>query len=118
MSGIYSDNDTYIADYTWNQGKLYEQDFNNHNPNVLYPVHSTYNNTINVDEYAANKGYIFYNTAENLPAFYTIEYATLNRNTDNVNKFLYRIDLKSEHESYTPTLDSIKFVINSREDVV
>lgn len=113
VSGNYFDDSTLEVDYAWNKGKLYEPDFKN-TTNGLYRQHSTFGHPINVDEtFGINKGHLFYNTAENLPAFYTIEYGLVDRSDSTINKFLYRIDLKSEHESYTPVLDSVKFIINT-----
>jgi len=112
MSGIYIDDTSYDIDYTWNDGKLYPQDFKN-TEDKLYRQHSTYGSPLNIDNEEYNKGHIFYNTAENLPAFYTIEYGLVDRQDASINKFLYKINLKSEHETYTPILNSLKFTINT-----
>jgi len=116
MSGVYSDTASYIKDDKWNDGKLYPQDFEN-SESGLYPQHSTFGNPLNIDvDYSTtdtNLGHIFYDTAENLAAFYTINYGLVDRTKTSINKFLYKIELTSEHESLSPMIDSIKFTMNT-----
>lgn len=118
MSGEYLTEASYVQDNTWNDGSTYPPDFDNYDPNKLYVQHSTYNNPINIEDATNNKGHLFYNTGENLPAFYTINYGIVDRNDPTVDRFLYKIQLNSEHEKNTPILESIKFTINVEEEEV
>jgi len=119
VSGDYITNDGYVQDYRWNKGNIYPQDFSNTNDS-LYPQHSTFGTVVNIDDDIAtssnNTGYLFYNTAENLPSFYTIQYGVVDRNDASLNKFLYKIELTSESENQSPVIDSVKFTINANLD--
>lgn len=117
MSGDYLDFNSYTQDTLWNAGYLYPAGFQNFNPNILYPQHSTFGNGINVEDTVTNKGHLFYNTAENLPAFYTIEYGNVDKHDYTVDRFLYKIQLNSEHETNTPIIQSLKFTINEEEEI-
>ncbi len=112
ISGI----DLYNTDYKWNKGDIYPQEFSNTDSDTLYRVHSTFNNPINVDDdfdSSINKGHLFYDTGENLAAFYTMQYGEVNRDNTTINKFLYKVVLTSEDENLSPILDSIKFTMNT-----
>jgi len=116
VSGYYFDDTAYIIDESWNLGKPYPQDFINTNSG-LYPEHSTFGEKINIDyDYDSsnnNKGHLFYNTAENLPSFYTITYGIVDKSDISLDKFLYKIELISEHDYLTPYVNNIKFTINT-----
>jgi len=116
MSGYYYDNTSYEVDYKWNKGKTYDQHYKN-TYDKLYPQHSTFGVPINVDEpitNVLNSGYLFHNTSENLPSFYTAEYGLVDRDNVAGNRFLYKIELISEDEQLTPVLDEIEFSINPK----
>lgn len=60
-----------------------------------------------------NKGNLFYNTAENLPAYYSISYRTLSRTATLADRFLYKIELSSNgSRNLVPSVKHIKFHIN------
>lgn len=117
FSGIIPNNDPTL-DEGWNRGRIWPANFHNTDPYKMYMVHSTYGNPITLDDYGLgdfsinNAGHLFYNTGENLPAFYTMEYGSVNITDPTKDRFLYRIDLLSEHEVNTPIVNSVKFVIN------
>lgn len=117
MSGVYGSENGYIKDLKWNNGAIYPTDFKNTDSNLTYPQHYTFGNPINIDDdiYSniINSGHLFFNTAENLPAFYTIEYGLIDRNDPVVDRFLYKVDLISESDNESPTLDWIKFTMNT-----
>jgi len=118
LSGIIPIDASIALDSTWNEGRIWPPEFANTDTSKLYMVHSTYGNPITLDDYGlgdiniANKGHLFYNTGENLPAFYTIEYGSVSVSDPTKDRFLYKIDLLSEHEVNTPIVNSVKFVIN------
>lgn len=61
----------------------------------------------------SNRGYLFYNTAENLPSYYSISYRTVDNIDDTTNRFLYKIALYSDETgSLVPKIRSIRFTIN------
>ena len=119
ISGVYSIDSSYVTDTKWNQGVTYPADFKNSDMSFLYQQHSTFNSDINVDSLditTGNTGHLFYNTAENIPSFYSITYGLI-ENTDVVlDKFLYKIQLTSEHESLSPMLNNVKFTMNTNLD--
>jgi len=117
MSGDYLDFNSYTQDNSWNNGYVYPPGHENYDQTILYPQHSTFGSSINIEDNPNNSGHLFYNTGENLPAFYTIEYGTVNKYDKTVDRFLYRIQLNSEHEVNTPVLSSLKFVINEEEEI-
>lgn len=116
VSGYYYDLNSYITDYQWNKGKVFPQSFVNTNK-VLYPQHTTFGSPINVDDdfntNVINSGHLFYNTAENLPSFYTITYGQINSTDSSLSNFLYKIELTSESDNLSPVLDYVKFTINT-----
>lgn len=61
-----------------------------------------------------NRGYLFYNTAENLPSFYSISYSTMNGTYNDIAKrFLYKIELESDGSlQIAPKVRSIRFEVN------
>lgn len=83
---------------------------------VNYP--SDYNQwlsdqTINTTDY--NRGFLFFDTAENLPTFYSITYKTVIGDSDINKRFLYRLELTSDEENnLTPVVRSLRFSINDR----
>lgn len=117
MSGDYMDLTSYEQDTLWNEGYVHPPGFENYDTTALYPQHSTFGNGINVDAITNNPGDLFYNTGENLPAFYTIEYGAVSKNDHTVDRFLYKIELNSEHQTNTPIIDSVKFVINNDQEI-
>jgi hypothetical protein len=62
-----------------------------------------------------NRGFLFYDTAENLPAFYSITYK-LSKGSSELNKrFLYKLELVSDDDkNSTPVVKSVRFTINDR----
>lgn len=61
----------------------------------------------------SNRGFLFYNTAENLPSYYSISYRTVDNIDDTNNRFLYKISLISDNSgSLVPKIRSIRFNIN------
>jgi hypothetical protein len=60
-----------------------------------------------------NNGFLFYPTAENLPAFYSISYRKVSSIDDTNSRFLYKLELQSDEEgSLAPRVDSLKFIVN------
>jgi hypothetical protein len=118
QSGTYLDTDSYLQDISWNNGNTFPAGFDNLIQDSIYPQHYTFGSRINVEDTVANKGHLFYNTSENLPAFYTIRYGVVDRNDPTVDRFLYKIQLNSEHERNTPILEAVKFSINVEEGEV
>lgn len=73
------------------------------------------NKYINTD--TINRGFLFYESAENLPTFYSISYRTLVGETDINKRFLYKLELTSDSQSnLVPVVRSIRFMINDNED--
>ena len=61
----------------------------------------------------SNRGYLFYNTAENLPSYYSVSYRTISNIDDTNNRFLYKISLYSDETgSLVPKIKSVRFIIN------
>jgi hypothetical protein len=66
-----------------------------------------------VDALVENRGFLFYNTAENLPSYYSISYRLSSGTDDTNNRFLYKIVLNSnEKGSLVPKVRSIRFMVN------
>lgn len=60
-----------------------------------------------------NKGYLFYNTGENLPAYYSISYRTIQQESDINSRFLYKLELTSDgSRRVAPRVRSIRFKVN------
>jgi len=109
----------YQQDLTWNDGILYPQDFSNTRNDVQYAQHSSYGYSLHIDDVtdeSTSRGHLFYNTAENLADFYTITYGEVDTDDPTVDRFLYKIELKSEHKINTPILESVKFTMNVMEE--
>lgn len=81
---------------------------------INYPDElTTYNQALQIEINDINRGYLFYNTAENLPAYYSISYRTASNIDDTNNRFLYKISLYSDDTgSLVPKVRSIRFIIN------
>lgn len=121
---------SYEPDRTWNNGSVFPDDWENTSQNFTYPTHLSFGYPINVDDEILNisnpdyytlgskhnMGHLFYNTGENLPAFYTIKYAIVDKYDPTVDRFLYKVDLVSEHKTNTPVLDWLKFTTNVYEE--
>lgn len=66
-----------------------------------------------VDATIYNRGFLYYNTAENLPTYYSITYRTIDGLTDLNSRFLYKIELGSTNKNgQVPEVDAIRFIIN------
>lgn len=75
---------------------------------------SSYQCDSSPDNITPNKGHLFYNTAENLPAFYSISYKTAENSDGSTNRFLYKLELTSDAKTNKiPKVKSIRFIINS-----
>ena len=63
-----------------------------------------------------NRGFLYYNTGENLPSFYSISYRTV-RNTDaSYSRFMYKLELESNgSRTVVPKVRSIRFRVNRAE---
>lgn len=60
-----------------------------------------------------NKGFLYYNTAENLPSYYSISYKVIKEEQDNDSRFLYKLVLNGDNDTnLNPIVKSIKFKIN------
>lgn len=71
------------------------------------------NNSIYIDEDIPNRGFLYYNTGENLPLYYSISYLEANGNADSNSRFLYKIELfGGESNNSVPKVKSIHFTIN------
>tara|TARA_Y100000310_G_scaffold316459_1_gene368210 strand:- start:1182 stop:2249 length:1068 start_codon:yes stop_codon:yes gene_type:complete len=123
-SSTFDDITSYSGDPSWNDGHLFPPSFENADQAKLYTQHTTHNNPIVVDTFEErfidseleHRGHLFYNTAENIPAFYNITYNEVDTDDPNTDRFLYRIQLLSEHEVNTPILESVKFIMNVNEE--
>lgn len=120
ISGLFTndytfDGSSYSVDETWNNGIIYPPSFSNTHSSKLYIPHHTYGNPIDIED-TSDKGHLFYNTAENLPAFYTIEYDLVDADDPTNDRFLYKIELRSEHQNNTPVVDAVKFVVNADDE--
>ena len=73
-------------------------------------------NTVNqyqVNTTIKNRGFLYYNTAENLSTYYSISYKVIETENDNNSRFLYKLILTSDNQSnLNPVVRSIKFVTN------
>lgn len=110
----------FTIDKTWNNGNTLAS-FPNTNLNIRYKNHSTYGKNINIDHDATNPetkfGFLFYDSAENLPTFYSIFYKILDETTTINNKFLYKIELESnDTNSLKPVVKSLRFEVNREVD--
>jgi hypothetical protein len=83
---------------------------------TAYPASLTAYNTngvFSINEMCENRGFLFYNTAENLPAYYSLSYNTTKDNDDMSNRFVYKIDLETKGlNTAVPKVRSIRFEIN------
>jgi hypothetical protein len=62
-----------------------------------------------------NRGFLFYNTAENLPSFYSISYKTVKTLDDSYSRFVYKIELESNGgRTVVPKIRSVNFRINRK----
>lgn len=105
-------------DDTWNGGTLFPIGMKNTINGVIdndtwFDNISTYGHPIHVGDQEDKQGHLFYNTAENLPAFYTIEYSS-NRDLLSTDKILYKLELKTKEVA--PIVDSIKLTANVLEE--
>jgi hypothetical protein len=108
-------------DITWYGGNIYPTNLE-YSDNAYYPQHYTFGTPINIDDNiynsnTVNSGYLFFDTGENLNAFYSIDYNNINRSDASINKFLYKIELISQDADKTPVLNSVKFTMNTKKDV-
>lgn len=79
----------------------------NNNQGGLYSV---------TNEIVDNKGFLYYNTGENLPEYYSISYKVLEDEQDNDSRFLYKLIVSSNEDSdVKPVIRSIRFIAN--EDI-
>lgn len=63
-----------------------------------------------------NRGFLFYNTGENLPSFYSISYRTVKNINESYSRFLYKIELESNgSRTVVPKVRSIRFRVNRTE---
>ncbi len=107
----------YQQDLTWNDGILYPEDFANTDQDKQYAQHSSYGYSLHIDDITTeDRGHLFYNTGENLCDFYTITYGEVDTEDPTVDRFLYKIELNSEHKINTPILESVKFTMNVMEE--
>jgi hypothetical protein len=68
-------------------------------------------NSVEIDD--INRGFLFFNTGENLSSYYSISYRTSIHSDDTNNRFLYKIVLLSDDTgSLVPKIRSIRFTIN------
>lgn len=62
-----------------------------------------------------NRGFLFYDTAENLSTFYSITYRNIIGVSDIHKRFLYKLELLSDNqENLTPIVKSLRFIVNDR----
>jgi hypothetical protein len=74
---------------------------------------NTYSDSNQIQITDSNRGFLFHNTAENLPNYYSISYQKSNNIDDTINRFLYKIVLTSDDpSSIVPKVKSIRFIIN------
>jgi hypothetical protein len=98
------------AEWTdWITNSEYSGDLETYNRNLSdvsrasFPVNTT----------IANRGFLFYNTGENLPSFYSISYRTVKNIDSSYSRFVYKIELGSDGDrSVIPKVRSIRFRIN------
>lgn len=70
-------------------------------------------NSVYINEVVPNRGFLFYNTAENLPLYYSISYLTSIESNESNNSFLYKIELNGNpSDNNVPVIRSINFIIN------
>lgn len=58
-----------------------------------------------------NRGFLFYDTAENLPAFYSIGYKKVTGSLSSNKRFLYKLELVSDDENLVPVVRSLRFTM-------
>lgn len=84
---------------------------------TAYPSdYAFYNSSGYIDNSnVTNRGFLFYDTAENLSSFYSITYRTMVGSSDINKRFLYRLELVSDdNNNITPVVKSLRFTINDR----
>ena len=87
-------------------------DYNTYVLSYSYCRHSR----LSIEENIPNRGFLFYNTGENLPAFYSISYRTVKNVDDSYSRFMYKIELESNGtRTVVPKVRSIRFRINRTE---
>lgn len=102
------------VDPTWNYGATVAN-YENTSGTLSYPLHSTYGFDIDLEEppTTGNYGYLFHNTAENLPSYYSIYYKTSDLSDLTSRRFLYKLELESQNEgSQVPVVRSLNFKFN------
>lgn len=68
------------------------------------------------DAIIPNRGFLFYNSAENLPAFYSISYRTVKSMDSSYSRFVYKVELESDSSrSVIPKVRSVRFRLNRNE---
>ena len=102
-----------VKDTGWNKGQTLPA-YKNTYQDIRFPNHSSYAYPINIDKYANDIGFLFYNTAENLPGFYSISYKLAVDANEITSRFLYKIELESNKQgNLTPIVRSVRFIINN-----
>lgn len=82
-------------------------------PNDITKWQSAYAGAITISGDIPNRGFLFYNTGENLPAFYSISYRTVKNTDESFSRFLYKLELESNgSRSVIPKVRSIRFRVN------
>jgi len=82
-----------------------------------YERHTTYQEKIDLEKKPDNKGYLYYPTGENLPAYYSISYKTATADIDYVNRFLYKLQLTSfNSDGLVPRVKSLQFIVNKENE--
>lgn len=84
---------------------------------TAYPSDYTFYNNLGYleNEETTNRGFLFYDTAENLCTFYSITYRTVVGSSEVNKRFLYRLELVSDNsENITPIVRSLRFTVNDR----
>lgn len=105
-------NNNLAQDTTWNNAMVVDE-FPNTIPNVYFPNHSTYDYPIIVERELTHKGFLFYNSGENLSSYFSISYKYLSEKEESDSRFLYKIDLISDTKAnLTPIVRSVRFLIN------
>ena len=111
-SGQYIYDNTMNVDSSWNNGYVLDRYPNTHT-DINYLNIGSFNQNIHLDEINNNEGYLFYNTAENLPSYFSISYDTKIDKIHSNDRFLYKLELFSENNtSLTPIVKNIRFFIN------
>jgi hypothetical protein len=110
---VFSDNDVNYIDTGWNKGQTLPGTYSNTVQDVKFPVHSSYAYPIHINKSDNNVGYLFYNTAENLPGFYSIGYKSALNLDKSASRFMYKVELDSNKQgNLTPVVRSVRFVVN------